>query len=904
MKNILKNIFVIALSLCLPVSYLSNNNTIGVSANEEYSLTPIIHYEFDDENNLGKDSANGFDLKTVGNVSKTNDGIKLNGSSYLYYSPIGNTDFTDSLEKFTVTVWAKEDSISSQHRFILGSGVAYSTIGFGMGFYGSNSAYIVPIGGADNYAANFVTSAKDTFGPYAADYATSTEWNLYTIMVQNGQSYFGVNGHIYNININIDMNNIKNLTQTFTIGGIASNDNTSFYNGFAGEIKDVRVYDDILTEAEFKSIYENQNITRSKNIVSVSNSSADENNPYDYTTEANDMTENAVLTSLKDLDVKVKLSDNSEVKANVIYTDIQLSATNAVATGVISVPGSSNTSKKTIKVLVEKTGYSTIWVNTTFTDHMILQRNKKVKIFGYGGDVDTKVKVNFNGQEKEGTVTSNGWEVYLDPMSSSNVGKELTITYGKQVIKFEDVLVGEVLLCSGQSNMAITVRYIYNKDNSILEDYNTYKNYNKIRVLNIPYGESNTAQIYDYARANWATCSSIDDVMDYSAYAMTVASHYQAVLGNVPVGVIIAAVGGSCIEEWLDKESFTKYSLYSYASSMGKVDSRFYNSFIHNLAGYSINGVVWYQGEANAQPRMVTDYKRQFNAYVNLYREIFEDENLPFIVQQLVRYDEWCEISDMRIAQWEFMKEHKNVYTVCGYDTGDMTKNGDGIHPSDKWVLGERATALLALAHNIDKSSFAVDNAYGKSPEIVEATRTVSNGQTTIKVKTTADGKLTAEGAITGLEIKVKVNGNITWKSVTARINSEGYLTFKTTYEEVLALRYNYSNGYENGVYVYDDQGLPLAPCAPLNIKDEEPVTPPSDDTSDEVSQVPSEDTSTSPDNSSNNNSEDVSGTISENNNNNNTNTNSGCKGSLNGSLIAILALIGGLFSRKKYFNK
>lgn len=896
MKRSLKNLTLIALSLCLPITQLTNNNEIGVNASSEYSLTPIIHYQFDDSANLGKDSANGFDLITKGNVVKTEDGIKLDGSSYLYYAPVANADFTDSLEKFTITLWAKEDAVAGSHRFMLGTGVAHSQTGLGMGFYETNCAYIVPVGGADGYAANFVTSSNDHFGPYAQDYNISTEWNLYTIILQNGQSYFGVNGHLYNINTNIDMQKIKNLAQTFTIGGITDNNNTAFYNGFKGEIKDVRVYDDVLTEAEFKSIYDGGNVIRTKNIVNVSNSSADAENPYDFVVEANDMTETAILNALNNVDVKVKLSDDSEVNANVIYNDIELNTSNAVVTGVISVPGSANTNKKTVKVLVNKVGFSTIWVNTTFTNNMVLQRNKQVKIFGYGGDVDTKVKVSFNGQEKEGTVTTSGWAVYLDPMAASNVGKDLTITYGNQVIKFENVVVGEVLLCSGQSNMDISVRYIYNKDNSILEDYKTYNNYNKIRVLSIPYGEASTPQIYDYSRANWKACSSIDDVMDYSAYAMTVASHYQAVLGNVPVGVIVAAVGGSCIEEWLDKDSFTKYDLYSYASSMGKVDSRFYNSYIANIAGYSINGVVWYQGEANAQPRMVSDYKLQFKAYVDLYRTIFEDQNLPFIVQQLVRYDEWCEVSDMRIAQWEFMKTMKNVYTVCGYDTGDMTKGGDGIHPVDKWVLGARAAGLLALAHNVDKSTFAVDNPYGISPEIVSATKSFANGQTTIKVQTTADGKLTADGTITGLEIKVKVNGNITWKTVAARINSEGYLTFKTTYEEVLAIRYNFSNGYENGVFVYDDQGLPLAPCAPLNIKEEEPTTPPVDEPSDDDSEVPSDEPSNVP---SEDNSEEP--TVSEPNTNTPT---KGCKGSANVSLVALLSLITGLFAKKKLIKK
>jgi sialate O-acetylesterase len=809
MKKILSILF-------LAIFMFPLNEKREVKAVGEKVFEPIVKYQFN-EGELGKDLYGNYDLSIVGNPKKGTYGVVLDGNSYLYSSYDNSRDVTDSLSKFTVTLWAKEVAVGGSHRFILGTGCAYSQDGFGMGFYAGNSAYIVPNGSFNAYADNFVTSQKENFGTKVPNYNTSTEWNLFTIMLRNGECYFGVNGNLYPFSGQIDINLIKNITQTFTIGAVCSNNGSSPHNKFAGEIADVRIYNDFLTQQEFNTIFEKgingeESIMRTISINNVDGSAAadpsSEIYPYDFAVKTYSLTNNGIMESLKDIAPNVTLSDGTNVVANVLWgKTTQLDTNSVVVTGILDVPG---VHKKEIQVLVSKHEEARISVNTTFSNHMVLQRNKNVKIFGYGGNVGEEVTVTFNGQTKRGVIDENGWEVYLDPMEANSIGSNLVITYGSQEIVYQDVVVGEVLLCSGQSNMEISIQYIDNKDRTVKRQYYQHDNYDKIRILSLPFLAATSPTIYESPKAVWKKCESLDKSYQYSAYAMATASNYQAILGDVVVGVIVAAVGGSCIEEWIDPTSMAK--LPSYAASMGKVNSQYYNGFIHNLAGYTISGIVWYQGESNSQPSMVKSYIRQFNAYLSLYRRIFEDETLPIVVQQLVQWDNWCETGPFRQMQWDLMKNIEGVYVVNGIDTGDMDPV-DGIHPSDKWVLGKRAAGILAMINGIAKEDFAVKNPYGVSKDITKANILVKDEMTTITFDVEGSPTLKAKGTITGFQVK---SGNV-WNYVEANI-VEGVITIETTFKNIVGIRYNYGNGYENGVYVYDEEGLPLAPNADIEI--------------------------------------------------------------------------------------
>ena len=120
----------------------------------------------------------------------------------------------------------------------------------------------------------------------------------------------------------------------------------------------------------------------------------------------------------------------------------------------------------------------------------------------------------------------------------------------------EDVLVGEVWLASGQSNMAYTINEMKGTDTDFLKDHSAIDNWQLLRFYNQPYGESSTPSVYYTPVTEWQTPGSMEEVGGYSGFALAYAAQLQKALGeNIPVGMITSAVGGSCIEEWLDRET-------------------------------------------------------------------------------------------------------------------------------------------------------------------------------------------------------------------------------------------------------------------------------------------------------------------------------------------------------------
>ncbi|MDR3318276.1 MAG: sialate O-acetylesterase, partial [Clostridiales bacterium] len=300
----------------------------------------------------------------------------------------------------------------------------------------------------------------------------------------------------------------------------------------------------------------------------------------------------------------------------------------------------------------------TITVSPAFSDNMVLQRGKRVKIFGTGGAAGAEISVAFGGQVKRGTVASSGWAVYLDAMAA-NVSGDLSVTCGAQSFTYHDVIVGEVWLASGQSNMEVSVRHVKNKDATNEVTYAQFGNWNKIRGLYVPRCRAFTPQSGFATPATWSRFTGLTSALDYSAYAMAFASNLQKMLGDgIVIGIIQSAVSSSAIEEWLAEESFDRVNDHTDKIG-GAVASGYYNGMIHNIVGYTIGGVIWYQGEANVRQSVAADYLSQFGEYASSYRAFFEDENLPFIAQQLVRFatseDPELTWMTMRDVQWQTM---------------------------------------------------------------------------------------------------------------------------------------------------------------------------------------------------------------------------------------------------------
>lgn len=456
--------------------------------------------------------------------------------------------------------------------------------------------------------------------------------------------------------------------------------------------------------------------------------------------------------------------------------------------------------------------YKNFALSSIFGNNMMFQRRKPVKIFGQGGEVGDTVKVEFAGQVKTATITDQaGWAVYLDPMEANTVGQTMTLTYTREgestaadVIRITDIVIGELWLASGQSNMMYEIGWLRPADEgkNNLKPYDEIENLDKLRYYYVVATYADEPTIYGASTTSWATPQE-GNIEGYSATSLGFAAQLQLSLGeDVPVGIIQCALNGSYIEEWLDAETIEKTG-----STHTEIQSRLYNGMVHNFRGMTIAGILWYQGEANAFANGL--YKEQMKAYVDLYRGLFEDEDLPVVQFQLPQFNEqviekaW---PIFRQTQWDLM-EIGNVYSVTGIDLG----NPFDIHPTDKWPFTGRAAGVaLKYIYSVKEEDLhANQKAYGLSPYVSNAEWTDEG----ILLSFNDAKTLTAGGDyIGGFE---GFDGS-QWVQMNATIRGNQIL-LTGNHEYVTELRYLQRSFFSGNIFVYNEYGLPIAPFSSVS---------------------------------------------------------------------------------------
>jgi sialate O-acetylesterase len=231
-------------------------------------------------------------------------------------------------------------------------------------------------------------------------------------------------------------------------------------------------------------------------------------------------------------------------------------------------------------------------------DHMVVQRDMPVPIWGTGSPVGGDVVVTFNGQTKPTTVAADGtWRIDLDAMTAG--GPHQLQIVGSNTIVIDDVLIGEVWLASGQSNMAAEPI-----QPSVRVDYPLVR----------------TLRHHDWEEYPLET-------------AWFLGKHLFDTLG-VPIGIINLAVSGSQIRDWLPPDAAQDLSpevLLEIASEM----SRWHDAHIAPILPYAIRGIFWWQGEQDMSRTRLPIYQEQLVALIRGWRRAFEDEDMPFVFVQL-----------------------------------------------------------------------------------------------------------------------------------------------------------------------------------------------------------------------------------------------------------------------------
>ena len=374
-----------------------------------------------------------------------------------------------------------------------------------------------------------------------------------------------------------------------------------------------------------------------------------------------------------------------------------------------------------------------------FGNNMVLQRNKAVNVYGYG-EPEKTVTVTYADQEKTATIDANGyWKVSLDAMDASTVGRTMTITDGVSTITYNNVVVGEVWYCSGQSNMQYTLGQLlidrgYSESSvwqdhtvdyatSPIKDYTSYTNYNKLRIYTQDFCSSTTIQTLgvqnQWMKNGWATPQNLTDALGFSAYATGFALMLQKGLGeDVPVGIVVSAIGGTSVEEWLSQATIdaNNLSLHYQGIEGEKIKCLLYNGMTAPLNDVTVGGFLWYQGCADAghgddttTQKWVADWKASVKALVGQFRA--SHGNVPFISQSLAQCKDWVPWKYIRQANYELMKEVDGFYAVNGinygvpYDTLVTSNFANYIHPADKYG-NSRDAAHIALTNIYEKSGY------------------------------------------------------------------------------------------------------------------------------------------------------------------------------------------------------
>lgn len=343
-----------------------------------------------------------------------------------------------------------------------------------------------------------------------------------------------------------------------------------------------------------------------------------------------------------------------------------------------------------------------------FSNNMVFQRSEPITVWGKGGKQGETVTVNFDGTEKTATCDNGRWSVTLDPM---NAGGPYTLTVSSSVntLTFNNVMVGEVWLASGQSNMAYEVSslignaskadYIapYGADTAaqlaqMKADLANSADEN-LRIFTV--GSLSSSVAYDDVISGKWFEASPDTVKNFSATAYYFAREMRKKLGDgVPFAIVSSSYSGSGIEKWVNDgviNSDKAYEVYKNGTQSG-----LYNGMINPILNYRFKGVIWYQGESNNDRFEI--YECLFPAMIASWRKEFKNENMPFAFVNIAPYK--TDNTGIREAQLKSLLTTDNTAMVVTTDAGDPLD----IHPKYKKPVGERlCLAAMALAYGSDE---------------------------------------------------------------------------------------------------------------------------------------------------------------------------------------------------------
>jgi sialate O-acetylesterase len=340
-----------------------------------------------------------------------------------------------------------------------------------------------------------------------------------------------------------------------------------------------------------------------------------------------------------------------------------------------------------------------------FGDNMVLQQKTDAAIWGTAEKSATvKVITSWNGKLYTVKAGSDGkWKVKVATPSAGGP-YEISISDSK-TLKLKNVLIGEVWVCSGQSNMEMPVKGYFNQPVTGSNSAIATSSNPGIRMFTVE--KATSLQPAADFKGSWQVCEP-ENVSEFSATGYFFGLYLNKIL-NVPVGLINTSWGGTRIEPWISESGIKRFDFVTLPdkNQQGTLSPQtptvLFNAMVNPMVGYGIKGAIWYQGESNRNE--ADKYQVLLPGMVENWRSLWGVGDFAFYYMQIAPFDYGTgglNSAYLREAQLKASKAIPNIGMACIMDLGEK----ENIHPADKKTGSERL-ALLALKKTYGKAGFA-----------------------------------------------------------------------------------------------------------------------------------------------------------------------------------------------------
>jgi sialate O-acetylesterase len=348
-----------------------------------------------------------------------------------------------------------------------------------------------------------------------------------------------------------------------------------------------------------------------------------------------------------------------------------------------------------------------------FCDNMVLQQQTEASIWGKAAkNASVSVTTSWNGKNYSTKASSDGsWKLKVE---TPNAGGpyEITISDGAS-LTLKNVLIGEVWVCSGQSNMEMPMKGFRNQPILGGADAIALSTNNNIRLFTVK--RSTSLDPLDDFSGKWETCVP-ENVYEFSATAYYFGLMLNKVL-NIPIGLINTSWGGTRIEPWISEAGCKNFDWVKLPDKKPvenlspQTPTVLFNAMINPIVGYGIRGAIWYQGESNRnEPK---EYQKLMPGLIENWRSVWGIGQFPFYYMQIAPFDygsSGINSAYLREAQLKASTAIPNIGMACIMDIGEK----ECIHPSHK-EIGSKRLAWLALSQ-----TYGVKGITGQSPTFKE----------------------------------------------------------------------------------------------------------------------------------------------------------------------------------------